>query len=250
MMESFDLSDSGECLKGSGYVNSVPRKWTAVELAWALKQREEGYSITEIASELERTDISVFVKLKRHSKSADTYNHKFREMKYQANTTFAALLEPKSVLDVYAGNSWWKEEGFATVSNDIDEKFDTDWNLSALDLLCKMQLDKKKFDIIDLDPFGSAYECFHLAFGMAKKGIVISFGEWGHKRWKRTDFVGPRYGIHHVDDFSHEPFIAEAKRIARVYKRTADVVDVLQYSNFLRVYLTLTDHKELSQWEK
>jgi len=248
-MEWFDLAESGETLTGSEYVKSVPRRWTDAELTWALKQRVDGLSISEIAVALERTDVSVFVKLKRHSKSADTYNKKFREMKYQANLTYGLLVNPKSVLDVYAGQSWWKAAGYQTISNDIDEKFDTDANLSALDLLCRAQLTKQKFDVVDLDPYGSAYECFQLAFNVARKGIVISFGEWGHKRWKRTDFVAPRYGIHAIQDFSHEPFIAEAKRIARVHKKTADVVDVLQYSNFLRVYFTLTNHKETSQWE-
>jgi hypothetical protein len=250
MIEDFDLSQAGETLKGSQYVKSAPRKWTDTELTWALAKRDEGGSIAEIATALERTEVSVFVKLKRHSKNNDTYNVKFREMKYQANATFAALVEPKSVLDLYAGNSWWKESGYDTVSNDIDERYENDFHLSALDLMCQLHLEKKKFDVIDLDPFGSAYECFDLAFGAAKKGIVISFGEWGHKRWKRVDYVAPRYGIHSIDDFSHEPFIVEAQRIARLHKKVADVVDVLQYSNFLRVYFTLTDYKETSQWDK
>lgn len=250
MIEPFDKTKHGETIKGSEYVKSAPRRWTFEELEWALRQRQAGHTIVEIADELQRTEVSVFVKLKRQSKSADTYNTKFRDMKYQANNTFATLIKPETVLDVYAGNSWWNEAGYKTLTNDIDPRYQTDHSLPALDLMCNLQVERQKFDVVDLDPFGSAYECLTLAFGMAKKGIVVSFGEWGHKRWKRTDFVSPRYGIHDLKDFGHGPFIAESKRIARVHKKTADVVDMLQYSNFLRVYFILTDHKETSQWDE
>ena len=240
---------AGAHTAGSGYVKSTPRRWTEQELAWCVNAAEAGYSHAEIAEATGRTEVSVFVKLKRLTKKNDTYNVKQRELKYRANELFLSSVQPKSVLDVYAGNSWWAQHCGNTVTNDLDTEFDTDFHLSALDLMCQMQVDRKRFDVIDLDPFGSAYECFDLAFRMARKGVVISFGEWGHKRWKRTDFVGPRYGIHSLEDFSHEPFIIEAQRIARLHKKTADVFDVLQYSNFLRIYFTLTPFKETSQWE-
>jgi hypothetical protein len=155
------------------------------------------------------------------------------------------------VLDVYAGNSWWASQGIETITNDKDAKFQTDYSLDALDLLCKMKLDGKKFDIVDLDPYGSAYDCFDLALKLAKKGLVVSFGEWGHKRWKRLDFVEPRYGIRTLEEYGHgELFIQEIQRLARCNKKQATAAITLQYGNFVRVYFELTEIKITEQWEE
>jgi hypothetical protein len=240
----------GEERKSGGYTKTNPRSWSDQEIKWCIEKKAEGFSNADIASALCRSEVSVQIKLKRQTKSNDSYNAKFRELKYLANESFLQAAEPKKVLDVYAGNSWWKNKVDVCWTNDKDESFETTYHLDAFDLLCGLYVKSETFDVIDLDPFGSAYECFDFAFRMAKKGVVISFGEWGHKRWKRTDFVGPRYGIQSLEDFSHELFIIEAQRIARLHKKTANVFDVLQYSNFLRVYFTLTDYKEVSQWEK
>jgi len=224
------------------------RPWTEDEIKWSLEKKAEGFSNLEIASALGRSEISLQIKLKRQTKSNDSYNAKYRELKYLANESFLHIVSPEKVLDVYAGNSWWDTKVDTCWSNDKDKSFVTDYNMDAFDLLCAMYREGESFDVIDLDPFGSAYECFDFSFRMATKGIVISFGEWGHKRWKRLDFVKPRYGIESLEDFTHEPFIREAQRIARLHKKMATVVDVLQYSNFLRVYFTLTPFKETSQW--
>jgi len=236
--------------KGGGYTKTNPKRWSDAEIKWCLEKKSEGYSTSEIAEALGRSDISVQIKLKRQTKSNDSYNEKFRELKYFANESFLNHVQPSSVLDVYAGNSWWSQNVQNCVTNDADEKFNTDHHEDAFDLMCQMHLGGRKFDVIDLDPFGSAYECFDLAFRLATKGVVISFGEWGHKRWKRTDFVEPRYGIPSVEDWSEEKFIAEAQRIALLHKKKAVVFDSLQYSNFLRVYFVIERHKETSQWEE
>ena len=36
------------------------------------------------------------------------------------------------------------------------------------------KLRKNKFDIVDLDPFGSAFNCFDLAIQTAQKGLIIT----------------------------------------------------------------------------
>jgi hypothetical protein len=237
----------GEKLTSGGYTKTEPRKWSDAEVAWCLDRKKEGFSNADIANALQRSEVSVQIKLKRQTKSNDSYNEKFREIKYLANEGFAFLVQPKTVLDVYAGNSWWVQKA-NTLTNDIDEKFHTDYSLDAFELMCRLYLEGRKFDVIDLDPYGSAHECFDFAFRMARKGVVISFGEWGHKRWKRTDFVSSRYGIESLEDFLPDAFIQEAQRVARMHKKKAVVSDVLQYSNFLRVYFTLEPFKETSQW--
>ena len=39
-------------------------------------------------------------------------------------------------------------------------------------------------------------------FRMAKKGIIITLGEFGHLRWKRTDFVEKKYNITDLKNFN------------------------------------------------
>lgn len=233
-----------------GFTKTTPREWTEPEIQWMLQKKAEGQSVDALAEALDRSSVSVQIKLKRLSKSHDKYNDKNRDSKYQANAEFLTLINPKTVLDVFAGNSWWAQNARVTVTNDKDEKFETDYSLDALDMLCKMRLDGRRFDIVDLDPYGSAYECFDLALKIAKRGIIVSFGEWGHKRWKRFDYVKPRYGITELDDFGEgELFIQELQRVAACNKKHAEPVIVLQYSNFVRVYFELTEVKILEQWD-
>ena len=239
----------GELRTPGGYTNSTPREWTESEIAWLTEHKQKGHSVAELAEALDRTPISVQIKLKRLSKTSDSYNEKNRVVKYRANQKFADLIQPKSVLDVYAGNSWWRQHNIETVTNDTDPKFETDYALDALDLLCQMKVEGRKFDLVDLDPYGSAYDLFDLSIKLAKKAIVVSFGEWGHKRWKRFDFVKPRYGISEVTHFGDgERFIAEFQRIAACNKRHAEPVITLHYSNFVRVYFHLTKIKITEQW--
>jgi hypothetical protein len=239
----------GELKTPGGYTKTTPREWTEAEIKWLTDHKSEGYSVNELAEALGRTSVSVQIKLKRLTKTNDVYNQKNRDIKYSANKEFAELVNPASVLDVYSGNSWWLQNGYKTVTNDIDAKFKTDFSLDALDLLCTMKLQGKKFDLVDLDPYGSAYELFDLAVKLAKKGIVVSFGEWGHKRWKRFDFVKPRYGISDIAEFGNgEAFITEFQRIAACNKKHAEPIINLQYSNFVRVYFRLEDIKITEQW--
>lgn len=239
----------GEVLNGSGYVKTAPRKWTQRELDWVVDAKGKGFSNAQIAEATGRSEVSIFVKLKRLSKQEDSYNVKHRELKYLANQSFFDLVEPVSVLDVYAGDSWWDKKAPKCLTNDIDEKFDTQHHEDAFSLLCQLWLQDERFDVVDLDPYGSAYECFDFALRIARKGLVVSFGEWGHKRWNRTDFVSPRYGINSREDFDVDRFVLEVQRLARLHKKTATPVDVLKYGNFLRVYFLLDKRKETSQWD-
>lgn len=240
----------GKVKKSGGYTKTNPRQWSEGEIDWVQQRRKDGYSNESIASALGRSQISLQIKLKRIGKKLDSYNSENRTEKYEANKEFFDLVNPKSVLDVYAGNSWWKNQGVETVTNDKDEKFQTDYNLDALDFLCKIKLLGRRFDVIDLDPYGSAYDQFDLALKLAKKGLVVSFGEWGHKRWKRLDYVKPRYGIAEIEHYGEgEAFIFEIQRLASCNKKHAEPVIKLQYANFVRVYFTLTEVKITEQWE-
>lgn len=228
------------------------REWTQGEIDWMLEQKANGLNVPQLAKALGRSDISVQIKLKRITKSEDKYNSgKNRKLKYETNRMFFDRVKPKTILDVYAGNCFWSETGAKVTSNDIDSKFDTDFHLDSLVLLCQEYVSGNKYDLIDLDPYGSAYDCFDLALKLSRKAIIVSFGEWGHKRWKRMDFVSPRYGITKVDDYgSGEPFIKEFQRIASCNKKFANPIHTIQYENFLRVYFELSEIKITSQWEE
>jgi hypothetical protein len=236
--------------KNGGFTKTNPKSWSQKEIDWCLEKKQEGFSTADIASALQRSEVSVQIKLKRLTKSDDSYNKRFRDAKYYVNELFLEHIQPKKVLDVFAGDSWWASKVDTCWTNDIDEKFNTDYHYDALELMTRMFLENESFDLIDLDPFGSAYECFDFAIRMAKKGLVVSFGEWGHKRWKRTDFVEPRYGIETLDQWSEDLFIKEIQRIARLHKKQATVYNKMQYGNFLRVYFVLETVKQTSQWEK
>lgn len=254
----FDLPDLvmpaqhfGNQKTSGGYTKTQPREWTSGEVGWLLGKKEEGYSNPELAKACGSSEVSIQVKLKRLTKVADNYNAKNRQNKYAMNEAFYQAVQPKTMLDLYSGNSYWKNTAVNVVTNDKDKRFETDFHLDALQLLCKLYVENKKFDVIDLDPYGSAYECFDLAIKLSTKGIIVSFGEWGHKRWKRTDFVSPRYQINALGDFAEgQLFIEEIQRIAACNKKTAQPIFSTKYGNFFRVYFQLSPKKITEQWEQ
>lgn len=102
--------------------------------------------------------------------------------------------------------------------------------------------------MIDLDPFGSAYDCFDLAIKMAKKGLCITLGEMGHKRWKRLDYVKDRYDITDLDDFTSLNLIKKIQEIGRYNKKNLIVFDYKDWQHISRVWFTIEPYKETSQW--
>ena len=181
----------------NGIIKSIPRKWTDSNIK-ELLDLKKNKTIKEISKIINRTETSINIKLKRLKLKNDTYNEKHREDKYNTNKLFLDLIKPKSILDVYAGNSYYKKNtNIKVVDNDIKGK-ETDYKLDALDFLILNK--NKKFDLVDLDPYGSAFDCFDLALKIAQKGLIITFGEYGHKRWKRKDFIEHRYNINNLDE--------------------------------------------------
>lgn len=240
----------GKTLNGNEYIKGERREWTDGEIQWCIDKKKEGYTYQQIADAADRTLISVKTKIQKQSKKTDTYNEKHREEKYESNYWMAYVLKVNTVLDVYAGKGYWKLKHKNTISNDKDAKFNQEYQMDALKFMCEMYNQQKKFDLIDLDPYGSAYDTFDLAIKMAEKGIIISFGEWGHKRWRRYDFVEPRYGINSQEEFTAQKFIKEIERIGKINKKKLTVIKQLNYDNFLRVYFQIHPYKQISQWEK
>lgn len=227
-----------------------PRKWTSKEVEWMNAQLSAGFSRSEVAEAMGRTEVSVSIKLKRLSKTKRSYNSKHIDEKYECNRKFLDLLQPTSILDVYAGKKFYKDYPCKTlITNDIDPEMPTDYHEDALKFMCMMYLQNQKFDLIDLDPFGSAYDCFDFAVKMAKKGLVVTFGEYGHKRWKRTDYVDRYYGVTDYNDICPEVFNQEIQKIAKRNKKVLVPEIVKTWENIVRIWYRIEPMKITEQWD-
>ena len=240
----------GETIKNGGYTTSTPRKWTAKELEWVRDLSEKGYSNREIAESVDRTLTSVAIKVKRLGKKDGSYNADNVIEKYEINKKFIGEIKPITALDCYAGEKdfYFDYLSYKSISNDIGN-FNTTYRMDAYKLLCKLYAEDNKFDLIDLDPYGSAYDCFDLAIKMARKGLVITFGELGHKRWKRLDFVSRYYGINNLDDFTLDNLISHVQMIGRRNKKNLIVYTKKEWRNIGRVWFEIEPMKITSQWE-
>lgn len=229
-----------------GIIKTLPKTWTKEMEQEVLNLRNQNFSSAEIAKKVGRSQVSVSTKLKRLTKTGDTYNKKHRDDKYEYNQKFIDYIKPQSILDLYAGNTFYKDN---VITNDKDSNFLCDYNQNAFDLLCKLNINKAYFDIIDFDPYGSAIEEFSLGLRLAKKGIIITLGEMGHKRWKRLDFVRKWYGIDRMEDFTSDNIIKELQKIGLRYKKELKVVFKRDYNLITRVWFEILPYKTTEQWD-
>lgn len=232
------------------YTLSTPREWTKEEVEWIKDLRAKGYTLAEIAKSVGRTDVSIQIKLKRLGKKNERYNEKHRAEKYELNQKFLETIKPNTVLDLYCGTAKWWSNNTQAVTNDYDKSIKADYNEDAERLIHKLYYEGCRFDVVDLDPFGSAYDCFDLAVKMADKGLIITFGEMGHKRFKRLDYVGRHYGIEKIEDFTIENLISEVKRIGARNKKLLTPILVGEWNRISRVYFTVEQFKVTEQWDK
>lgn len=232
--------------KGETYFDkhngTYSRKWTEKEISWLKYLIEKGYTTKEIAESMDRGVTSVSIKKKRISKKDKTYNQNHIREKNKINKVFVKMLNPNSVLDLYNGGSLLYSN-YNMTSNDIDKAFDTDFHKDAFKLICELYSQNKSYDLIDLDPFGSAYDCFDLAIKMANKGLCITFGELGHKRWKRLDYVSRFYGINELENFELDALIKEVQKIGLRNKKRLKVYSQRDWGWIGRVWFTIEPMK-------
>lgn len=235
--------------KSCGYTKSIPRKWTDKEIEWITSLKEQGYNNAQIAESVGRTEISISIKLKRLGKKNNTYNAAHVQEKYSINQAFIEHIKPSTVLDAYTGEKDFYKE-FTRTTNDKNVEIPANYHMDSYKLLCMLYSQSKTYDLIDLDPYGSAYDCFDLAIKMANKGLVITLGELGHKRFKRLDFVKEHYDIKTFADFNIDTLIAYIQKIGRRNKKKLTVFEYREWKNIGRVWFTIEPHKITSQWEK
>lgn len=234
--------------KTGGHLSN-PREYTEQEIEWIKKLRKEGYTGKEIAQSVDRTHDAIKIKLKRMQKQNNNYNRDHYEEKYKMNKEFAELIKPKSVLDLYCGEAnFWKD--YKTTTNDIKPEIEAEHHEDALKLLARLYSGGVKFDLIDLDPFGSAYDCLDLAIKMAQKGIAITIGELGHVRWKRLDYVRYRYNINSMEEFTIEHIAQEIQKIGLRNHKQLEIAFMKEWKNTGRIYFQIKKIKITEQWRK
>ena len=242
----------GEYTKNGGLTKFQPRKWTEKEIEWVTMLKGKGFNTKQIAECIDRDVTQVSIKIKRLGKMNKTYNDPHRAEKYYTNSKFIVDVNINTVLDVFSGNkSAYSTYGLRKiVTNDSNASFKTDYNFDALTFCCMQYAGGNKYDLVDLDPFGSAYDCFDLAIKMAKKGLVITLGELGHKRFKRLDFVRRYYGIETLEDFTTDNLVKHIVYIGERNKKTLTPIYVKEWRNIARVYFKIEQLKITEQWEK
>lgn len=222
----------------NGVIKSEPKSWDNEEIKKLLDLKKSGNSFEIIGKILKRTPYSCNRKFYKLMKTLDSYNDKHRNLKYEYNKQFIKKIKVKSILDVYSGGvSWWKKNTSLNVT-DNDLKIDgADFKMDAFDFLFKHK--SNTFDIIDLDPFGSAFDCFDLAIQMADKGLIITFGEIVGRRFNRQDFVEHRYGINYIDEFTTDKLSEYVEKRGLIYRKKLTPVIKAEMTNISRVYYTI-----------
>ena len=222
-----------------------PRPWTKQDIAELKSLKEKKVNIKTIAFILERSVTAVNIKWKRLHKKDNTYNQKHVKEKYETNIKFLNEIKPKTVLDLYAGEKsfYLSQGGMMIITNDIEKQYYNSYKNDALKTLCLLYYQNEKFDLVDLDPFGSAYDCFDLAIKTAKKGLIITYGEMGHKRWKRLDFVERYYNIKNFEDFTINNLIKHTQSLGIKNKKILTPVFIKEWQNIARVYYKINKYK-------
>lgn len=227
-------------------IKTIPQKWTEKDIESLEIFMKNWLNNSEIAQLMWRSEISIGIKKKRLWKVKNSYNDKHRDDKYTANKEFIDLINPRSIIDIYAWDCFYKELDCKYITNDKDETKDTNYHLEAFEFLCNYN--NQSFDIVDPDPFGSAFDCFDLAIRIANKWIVITLWELWHRRFKRLDFVKDRYWITDMKDDWIVKITEYLQWRGRIYKKTLTPVIVKDWWNIGRIYFKVEKYKELSQW--
>lgn len=144
------------------------------------------------------------------------------------------------MLELHAGNS----KNPISTKNDIDQKYDTDYHMDAYKCACKLIAEGKTYDLVDLDPYGSPYELIDLSLRLATKGLMVTFGELGHRRFNRVDFVKPRYGIATPAELTIENLIAYIEARARLNKKVVYTFKKKTWTNIGRAWLIIQENSK------
>ncbi len=242
-MEKMPENFKGKVYKKSKYLKTAPREWTEKELEYLIEMNEIGFSSKEIAESMDRSEVSVSVKLKRLGKKNNKYEGKHSLEKKELDIQFLNKIAPQNVLTLVGSTKWYEYK--KPIENEIHYKVNSSFGESALKIMAKNFVEDKEFDFIDLDTFASCYDAFDLAIKLAKKGLAITLGELGHKRFKRLDFVERYYQITSLKDFTLDNLILHIQKIGLKNKKNLIVIFKKEWTNVGRVWFKIEPVKVL-----
>lgn len=234
--------------------NAKHKRWSDDENEWCNMLLEEGYSINDISVSVGRSKESVKAKMNNLLKKTNRYNEGHIEEKFNYNVSFANAVigstmssRQASILDLYCGyNSFWNQYAESkknihvkVTTNDSNLNIEADYNEKAEQLIHKLYYEGNTYDIIDIDPFGSPYECIELSVKMAKKGLCVTFGDLKTKQYKTLDFFRDRYDIESLDDLNVESLIAYVQKVGRRNKKTLEVFHCSKWRHLARVWFRI-----------
>jgi len=161
---------------------------------------EEKLTIQELASRFHVCE-------RRIEKCIYDYNYRRRiksnvyedgqNLKYDADRAFAKEIQADTIVDAFAGDSR-KYSPLKNVNwiitNDIDQKCKTDFHLPADRFLAQMYGEARNVDLVDLDPYGSCWDCLPTAVKLARKGLIVSYGDFSNWRYKRWEIIQYQLG--------------------------------------------------------
>jgi len=190
-------------------------------------------------------------------KSTYSYNLKHVDSKYSDNDEFVEFINPKSILDLFAGTCYYekyKKNGIEVVQNDINGKdndmlksYNFDYTIDADKLLGKFIYENKKFDIVDIDPFSSPIIYVQNAIKIAKKGIIVTFGDFSMLKLPKMNklslkmYINRVYGVRSITDLSIEKAIRLVQQIGGICKKRLEVFKISKNSNHYRVYFKISN---------
>lgn len=236
-------------IKLNQIIKTTPQKWTVEEEEQLYKEYNQGKTIKDLQKIHNRSYASINAKLKRIKQKKGTYNQPHADEKNLINKQFIQEIQPRTILDLYSNRGTLAYNGLDVYRNDINKEFNLESNRDALVCLCDLYSQKRQFDLIDLDPYGGGYDCFDLAIKMAKKGLCITFGELGAKRWGRLDYVQYRYGFNSLNDFTLENMVTHVQHIGLRNKKKLEIFSIKEWNSIGRVWFIVKPFKEYGQWD-
>lgn len=235
----------GELLPDLESVKGERRSWDTFQEDWVWKLYKEGFTLSQIGFCVYRTATSIQNKIRRLKKNKGVYNEKHIEEKYKTNREFLDIVKPKSVLDAYSGNgSFYNSTKVKTVvSNDKNKRFKADYNMKSERLLKILESEGKKFDLVDLDPFGSAAECYKPAIRMAKKALIVTLGNIRSKHFKRIDYAKKHEGINNLKEFNSENMMRHIINLGLSENKVLTPIFIKKWRGVSRVYFKIEQNK-------
>lgn len=163
-----------------------------------------------------------------------------QQVKYDADNAFAKEIEAETILDVYAGDSRkYVALKKKVITNDIDQKCNTDYHLPADRFLAQMYGEARNIDLVDLDPYGSCWDCLPLAIKLARKGLIVSYGDFSNWRYKRWEIIQHQIGCKPESIEQYKQFLITITIQMGMTYAKKKLVPVYQYTvnkYFTRIY--------------